>query len=600
MDVVYNHTNAAGQNDHSVLDKIVPGYYHRLNSDGVIETSSCCPNTASEHTMMEKLMIDSLVTWAGEYKVDGFRFDLMGHHMLANMIHARDALTAVSPDIYLYGEAWNFGEVANNARGVNAIQANLGGSGIGSFNDRIRDGVRGGGPFSGLQDQGFITGLFYDPNGTGQGTPAEQEDRLKQEADWIRVSLAGGLAGYTLIDRFGNTVTADQIDYNGQPAGYTDDPQEIINYIAAHDNETLFDAVQLKVPVATSMADRVRVQNLGISIVTLGQGVPFVHAGMDMLRSKSMDRDSYNSGDWFNRLDFSYAADNWGVGLPVASKNQSNWPIMQPLLANPALEPDGSHIEATAAHMREMLAIRKSSPLFRLRTEAEVSAQLEFLNTGPSQIPGLIVMALHDPGRALDAGRAADPSQGDIVVLFNATDDPQVFTAASYAGHHFALHPVQQASTDPVVQTSTYERATGTFSVPARTTAVFVTIAPGFVATQSKDTLNEPVDSATITLVLDTEPSAPVTIALSSLDLTECTVAASEMTLDSSNWDVGVTVTVNVVADNQIDGDQPCVIQTDPDTLTSAAGYNGLDPPDFSFTVIDDGVPVILQGLSIE
>ena len=92
MDVVYNHTTAAGQDDRSVLDRVVPGYYHRLLDDGAIATSTCCANTASEHAMMEKLLIDSVVTWARDYKVDGFRFDLMGHHSKANMLALRAAL----------------------------------------------------------------------------------------------------------------------------------------------------------------------------------------------------------------------------------------------------------------------------------------------------------------------------------------------------------------------------------------------------------------------------------------------------------------------------------------------------------------------------
>ncbi len=96
MDVVYNHTNAAGQDEKSVLDRIVPGYYHRLNDQGQVETSTCCQNTASEHHMMEKLMIDSLVTWAKEYKIDAFRFDLMGHHMKRNMLNVRAALDALT------------------------------------------------------------------------------------------------------------------------------------------------------------------------------------------------------------------------------------------------------------------------------------------------------------------------------------------------------------------------------------------------------------------------------------------------------------------------------------------------------------------------
>jgi pullulanase len=92
MDVVYNHTHASGQDALSVLDRIVPGYYHRLNDAGAVETSTCCANTATEHEMMGKLMIDSVVTWAKEYKVDGFRFDLMGHHSKQNMLDLRAAL----------------------------------------------------------------------------------------------------------------------------------------------------------------------------------------------------------------------------------------------------------------------------------------------------------------------------------------------------------------------------------------------------------------------------------------------------------------------------------------------------------------------------
>jgi pullulanase len=95
-DVVYNHTSAAGQNPRSVLDRIVPGYYHRLNANGALETSTCCANTATEHNMMQKLMLDSLVTWATVYKIDGFRFDLMGHHMLEDMIAARDTLQGLT------------------------------------------------------------------------------------------------------------------------------------------------------------------------------------------------------------------------------------------------------------------------------------------------------------------------------------------------------------------------------------------------------------------------------------------------------------------------------------------------------------------------
>jgi pullulanase len=477
MDVVYNHTNSSGQAEKSVLDRVVPGYYHRLNLEGAVENSTCCQNTATEHAMMEKLMVDSVVTWATAYKVDGFRFDLMGHHMKSNMLKVRAALDALTLEkdgvdgksIYVYGEGWNFGEVADNARGVNATQLNMAGTGIGTFNDRLRDAVRGGGPFSGLQEQGFASGLFYEPNATDQGTPDDQLAKLLRYMDQIRVGLAGNLREYTFVDRNGATVTGAQVDYNGQPAGYTLDPQETITYVEAHDNETLFDAIQLKAAPAATLKDRVRMQNLAISLVMLSQGVPFFHAGQEMLRSKSMDRNSYDSGDWFNKLDFSYHSNNWGAGLPPAPENGSKWAIMGPLLADPALKPDKSEIVDAVDHFRELLEIRKSSPLFRLRTAEEIQARLTFLNTGPDQVPGLIVMSLSDT-----VGADLDRHYERIVVLFNASDEAKNFTVWPLRGEQVRLHPVQANSEDSLVRTAHFDRATGTFSVPARTTAVFV------------------------------------------------------------------------------------------------------------------------------
>jgi pullulanase-type alpha-1,6-glucosidase len=481
MDVVYNHTNASGQAEKSVLDRIVPGYYHRLNDTGVVETSTCCANTATEHIMMERLMIDSVVTWARDYKVDGFRFDLMGHHSLQNMLDLRAALDALTLEddgvdgsaIYLYGEGWNFGEVADDARFIQATQLNLGGTGIGSFSDRLRDAVRGGGPFDGGDDlarrQGFINGLYYDPNSLNSGAPGEL-DTLLLSQDQIRVGLAGNLAGYEFIDRNGNLVAGSQVDYNGQPAGYTDDPQENIIYVSAHDNQTLFDISQYKHPDGTSTADRARAQNVGLSTVLLAQGVPFVHAGSELLRSKSLDRDSYNSGDWFNKLDFTYEDTNWGVGLPVAGKNQDNWYLMQPLLADPAVEPSPTDIAAALAHTKEMLQIRDGSPLFRLTTADEVAARVGFNNTGPDQQPGLIVMSISDM-----VGDDLDGTADSMWVLFNANDEAVTFTMPGLAGlDDVVLHPVQANSADPIVRAASFDAATGEFSVPGRTTAVFV------------------------------------------------------------------------------------------------------------------------------
>jgi len=493
MDVVYNHTAASGQNDKSVLDKVVPGYYHRLKPEtGEVEISTCCQNTATEHAMMEKLMIDSVVTWATQYEVDGLRFDLMGHHMKANMTKLRQVLNKLTiansgvdgSKIYLYGEGWNFGEVADNARGVNATQLNMPGTGIGTFNDRLRDAVRGGGPFDGGEDlkkQGFVNGLYYDPNDLNQGTPEEQKARLLLYEDQIRVGLAGNLRDYLFEDRNGATVTGKDVDYTGSPTGYALDPQETINYIEAHDNQTLFDAIQTKAPIAATMEERVRMHNLGMSVVSLAQGVPFFQAGQDMLRSKSLDRNSYNSGDWFNKLDFTFESNNWGDGLPPAEENEPSWPVLGPLLANPALKPARTHIVDAVDHFQEMLRIRKSSKLFRLETAEDITQRVRFDNTGTDQEPGLIVMSIAD-GAAGDEGTQPEQYRMDdldrrydqIIVLFNPTDETQTFTKAALAGTELRLHPVQANSADPLVRTANFDMAAGVFSIPPRTTAVFV------------------------------------------------------------------------------------------------------------------------------
>ena len=477
MDVVYNHTTASGQNDKSVLDRVVPGYYHRLNAQGEIEHSSCCENTATENNMMEKLMIDSVLTWAKEYKVDGFRFDLMGHHLKRNIVKLRQELDKLTLErdgvdgkkIYLYGEGWNFGEVANNARGVNATQINMFGTGVGTFTDRLRDTMRGGGPFGGIQEQGFINGLFTDPNSSNQGSSQEQRDRLLFYTDVMKFGMAGNLTSYKITDRTGSEVSGGQFQFNGQPAGYTADPQEVINYIEAHDNETLFDSIQLKAANSVSLDDRVRMQNLGISIVTLSQGVPFIHAGAELLRSKSLDRNSYNSGDWFNKLDFTYNSNNWGVGLPLAGDNQANWQLFSPLLANPALKPHREQILDAFAHLRESLAIRRSTPLFRLQTAAQINQNVKFYNNGTNQIPDLIVMRISDATGAIDRRRK------DVVVLINADKTARQFQDAAFTGQQFVLHPILASSEDALVRTSSFNKTTGTFVIPERTTAVFWT-----------------------------------------------------------------------------------------------------------------------------
>ncbi|MDO6746760.1 pullulanase-type alpha-1,6-glucosidase [Gilvimarinus sp. 1_MG-2023] len=467
MDVVYNHTNASGLADKSVLDKLVPGYYHRRNElSGAVEMSSCCDNTASEHEMMEKLMVDSLVVWADAYKIDGFRFDLMGHHMREDILAARDAVQAVDPDTYFYGEGWNFGEVANSRRGINAIQNNMAGTGVGSFNDRIRDAVRGGGPFDSgdaiRRNQGYGTGLYHYPNELNSGT-ADERDALDDLTDRLRVNLAGSLTSYSLIDRNGQTTTGGEVPYFDLYAGYTEDPQESINYISKHDNQTLWDNLQYKAPSAMTSNERMRMQNFSLSVPMLAQGIPFIHMGVDLLRSKSMQRDSYDSGDWFNRVDFTAQSNNWDVGLPREDKDGANWPLIQSILSNPNTSPAAADIEKARELFKEWLAIRASSPLFRLRDASAVQQVLGFHNTGPEQTSGVIVMSLQDT-------LGLDSTYQTVLVVFNP--QAQSLQLDTPVAGNFTLHPVQQNSADSATRQANADG--NSLIVPALTTAVFV------------------------------------------------------------------------------------------------------------------------------
>ncbi|MFF9239147.1 pullulanase-type alpha-1,6-glucosidase [Streptomyces sp. NPDC014801] len=465
MDVVYNHTAASGQADGSVLDQIVPGYYQRLMADGSVATSTCCANTAPENAMMGKLVVDSIVTWAKEYKVDGFRFDLMGHHPKANILAVRKALDALTlakdgvdgKKIILYGEGWNFGEVANDARFVQATQANMAGTGIATFSDRARDAVRGGSPFDADPGvQGFASGLYTDPNAsTANGTPAEQKARLLHDQDLIKVGLSGNLAAYHFTDSAGKEVTGAEIDYNGQPAGYAAAPGDALAYADAHDNETLFDALTYKLPASTGAADRARMQVLAMATATLSQGPALSQAGTDLLRSKSLDRNSFDSGDWFNAIHWNCADGNgFGRGLPPAADNAAKWPYAKPLLTGVTV--GCPQIDGASAAYRDLLRIRSTEPDFSLATAAQVQSRLSFPLSGKDETPGVITMRL-----------------GDLVVVFNATPERQQQHVGDLAGTAYGLHPVQAAGADPVVKGASYAAATGTFTVPARTVAVF-------------------------------------------------------------------------------------------------------------------------------
>jgi pullulanase len=204
-----------------------------------------------------------------------------------------------------------------------------------------------------------------------------------------------------------------------------------------------------------------------MSLVILGQGVPFFQAGDDMLRSKDMDQNSYDSGDWFNKIDWTGKTANWGIGLPIASQNGGQWPIMTPLLSNPAYTPQAQDIAHSGSGFQEFMQIRYSSGLFRMASFAEVQQNLTFLNTGPNQVPGLIVMRL-------DANSGNHGPYQHILVVFNATNEQVTFSDASLQGLHLRLHPVQRGSSDSLTRQSSFNSKAGTATVGALTTAVFV------------------------------------------------------------------------------------------------------------------------------
>ncbi|MEU5978792.1 pullulanase-type alpha-1,6-glucosidase [Streptomyces sp. NPDC047315] len=467
MDVVYNHTVASGQDDKSVLDKIVPGYYQRLLADGSVATSTCCANTAPEHAMMGKLVVDSVVTWAKEYKVDGFRFDLMGHHPKANMLAVRKALDALTPardgvdgkKVLLYGEGWNFGEVADDARFVQATQKHMAGTGIATFSDRARDAIRGGGPFDDDPGvQGFASGLYTDPNpAAANGTPEQQRARLLHYQDLIKVGLTGNLASYAFTDSRGRTVRGSEVDYNGAPAGYAAQPGDAVAYSDAHDNETLYDALAFKLPRTTSADDRARMQVLAMATSLLSQGPTLSQAGTDLLRSKSLDRNSYDSGDWYNAIRWDCRQGNgFGRGLPPAADNRDKWDRARPLLATPGVTAGCPQVRAASAAYRDLLAIRTAEPAFSRATAEQVQESVSFPLSGTDETPGVITM-----------------KAGDLVVVFNATPQRQTQQVPSLAGAAHRLHPLQARGSDRTAATSSYERGTGSFTVPARTVAVF-------------------------------------------------------------------------------------------------------------------------------
>ncbi|WP_025272104.1 pullulanase-type alpha-1,6-glucosidase [Haloglycomyces albus] len=461
VDVVYNHTSASGTDATSVFDRIVPGYYHRLDETGAVTTSTCCANTAPEHAMFDKFIVDSVTTWAEAYRVDAFRFDLMGHHPKSNMLAVKEAVEAVDDDILVYGEGWNFGEVADNARFEQATQPNMGDTGIATFNDRLRDAARGGGPFD---DDPTIPGWGsgMDPDSSGHAT------------DLVKLGLIGNLANYELVTHDGTTALGSEIDYNGQPAGYAEQPDEVVNYVDAHDNEILFDALAYKLDETTSSTDRARAQLLNLATTLFSQGASLNTAGTEILRSKSLDRDSYDSGDWFNAIrwncwndesvdGFGSSTNGFPGGLPPAWTSEHHWDYAEDTL-NAVATPDCDDIALAHGKYLELLRVASSTEAFSLGDAEEIADRISFPELEGTDNPGAIAMSIDLDG--------LDDRFNRVVVVFNNDTGDLSADLDGWGGSDLELHPALADSVDADMAQADF--TDGAVTVPGLNVAVFV------------------------------------------------------------------------------------------------------------------------------
>ena len=268
LDVVYNHT---ADIEHSNFQRTYPDYYHRKRADGGYSNGSGCGNeTASEKPLMRAFIIESIVYWAQEYHIDGFRFDLMGVHDIKTMNAACRALHKIDPSIFVYGEGWSAGQCAYPSH-LLASKAHMKQMpGIAAFSDELRDGLRG--PFYDDKQGAFIAGV------------SGAEERIK-------FGIVGGIAH--------PQVNMQQV--GGDHLPWNDDPTQFISYVSCHDDMCLVDRLRASVPNLTPEM-LVRLDCLAQSVVMLSQGVPFMLSGEEMLRDKQGVHNSYHSPIEINAL----------------------------------------------------------------------------------------------------------------------------------------------------------------------------------------------------------------------------------------------------------------------------------------------------------
>ena len=449
LDVVYNHTDGAGvEKESSVLDKIVPWYYNRLNPEtGSVLADTCCSDSASEHKMFAKLMEDTLVTWAQDYKIDSFRFDLMGYIPKQVMV---DTLANVktrtnNDEMYFFGEGWDAGSASNVVGGENnATQINMHDTLIGTFNDRIRDAVRGSGPFdhgdSIIKLQGFATGRCtemndkrkeLDPDYSCDASATNGSDYGMHPLNWqdvIRISMAGNLRDYELLTYTDEVKAGKDISYWGAIAGYGDSPINTINYVSKHDNQAVFDLIMYKAKKNNTMENKAKMQGIAIATAMFGQSPVFDQQGSDLLRTKYFQNDSFNTGDFSNKVN--YADDEGNEFIPGAivnkSKDESDWGAIKEVAEyNTDV---GAALKAKMAETyRAFATIRKDHNLLYLGDAELIKKNVKFLNVGASQVPGLIVMKVTKP-------EGYQSTDNELYVMLNAAPETREFNAGNVEG----------------------------------------------------------------------------------------------------------------------------------------------------------------------
>lgn len=349
MDVVYNHT---GVTETSNFNQLVPGYYYRQDTTGGFSNSSGCGNeTASEREMMRKFMLESVEYWVKEYHVDGFRFDLMGIHDIETMNKISERLHAIDSTIFIYGEGWLAGDSPLPFEQQSIKHHNLQLQQIAAFSDDVRDGVKGS--VFDHQERGFVSGKIG------------REESIK-----FGVIAATQHSG----------VDYGRVNYSKAP--WAPQPSQCINYVSCHDNHTLWDRLQISNPEA-SEAERIRMHTLAQTIVLTSQGVPFLHAGTEMLRTKDGEENSYKSPDAINRL-------NW-------DRKSEYKPVFN--------------------YIKQLIQLRKNHPAFRMPTQEMIQKHLTFLKMPAPQLVGYTI-----------SDYANGDTWKDIVVLYNGSNKEQVIT----------------------------------------------------------------------------------------------------------------------------------------------------------------------------